>query len=469
MSRDDVPRVPDDAPEPPGLDYPAAPTPGRYAPLPDAHTQAAPRSARRTSRVPDAEAQRPPAVESPWQGAPPHSAPRQATSYPPPPPVSPGAATHPGVRASFAPLVVAAIVLAGLTVVLTLLGRYALLAWLTGVPGFVVSLIAVVQGARPRAAAAAAMIATVVAGIVSVGVFAVSIRDDGGSSSVAQPSATPSYGTLAADGAIGDGVWRVGQDAEAGLYRVTAPVQPTRSYLGCSWTTYSSDNHDYANVIDYAYYTSGRPIVDLVGAVEFESSHCGQWEPVDPATLFDNPDAPLAIPTGVWLVGEDVGPGVYRTAESLTFAEDYEACDWAAFDGATQAYDSEIESGYVSGGRPTVVLGVGQTFRSSQCGDWVSVDPSSFFQRSDAPSSFTPGVWIVGEDFEAGTYSTVVPFAPQDEYDYCYWNLSASWEDSVWDGIDADYSDDEGTRTVTLTTGQRFESDGCGDWERVGP
>ena len=97
----------------------------------------------------------------------------------------------------------------------------------------------------------------------------------------------------------------------------------------------------------------------------------------------------------MWLVGEDVSPGVYRTVGPLVFDEEYLACDWAVFDGATQARASRLDDGYVRGGRPTVVLDAGQTFASSDCGDWSAVDPADFFQRSDASLPATSPILVI--------------------------------------------------------------------------
>ena len=128
-----------------------------------------------------------------------------------------------------------------------------------------------------------------------------------------------------------------------------------------------------------------------------------------------------------------------------------------------------IDEDVKTAGRPIVLLEGGQSFSSDYCGDWVEVDPASLFQRTDAPETIPPGVWLAGEDFAPGRYEANPDIGASKWSPYCSWGTVEPWYSHSISDKDADFSDEEGPRTVTLTSGQLFSSDGCGDWTRQGP
>jgi len=280
----------------------------------------------------------------------------------------------------------------------------------------------------------------------------------------------PTYGVADPGGEIHDGLWRVGIDIDPGTYRAAAPIERDRDGYGCYWTAYSGSDHSFENIVGSGVDITGLPALVLTGATEFESSGCGQLQRVDPATLFGNLDAPVGLPSGAWLIGEDFAPGVYRTAAEVSMTGDGggSRCDWSIFTGASQAEEDLVDWGMVSGGRPILRLDAGQSFNSRGCGDWVPVDPAGLFQSDDAPRTIAEGVWFAGEDFAPGTYVANPTFGPENVYGYCYWAIAESWEAPAASGTSSDFSDKEGQRAVTLTVGQRFESEGCGDWKPQG-
>lgn len=450
---DGVSRFEPGSPEPKSVEYPAAPTPGLYLPPEVAESPAPGRSKSKRSR---SGAKAPAAPRAPRS--------RSTTSR----------RRASRARTGFASIVVVAIALATMTAVFALMGRYAFLAWLTGIPALVVSVKAVAQRAQPRRSAIAALMCTVIAAPLSIAMFSQSIGDDSPSTD-ARPQSSPTpaiqhvYGTLGAHGEIRDGLWRVGEDIEPGLYRVSDEVDPNAQYWDCTWFTYASADHSEENEIDSMWGAAGLPVVDLTGVAEFETADCGNWELVDPGTLFDNPDALAMVRPGMWLVGEDVAPGTYRPSTPIVLEESFSMCFWVAFEGASSSDRAVVTSGIADGGLPTVSLSEAHTFYSRGCGTWVPADPTQFFQRADAPTQFPQGVWLVGEDIAPGTYSTVVPFVPEDDYSYCSWSIAATWDTGQYQSLESNSSQDEGTRTVTLTTGQRFDSTGCGDWILTGP
>ena len=72
--------------------------------------------------------------------------------------------------------------------------------------------------------------------------------------------------------------------------------------------------------------------------------------------------AETSITEGVWLVGEDIKAGRYRTVDPV----DSGSCYWKIHKGG-DIIDNEI----VTGGRPTVTLKDGQEFTTQRCGTWA--------------------------------------------------------------------------------------------------
>lgn len=279
------------------------------------------------------------------------------------------------------------------------------------------------------------------------------------------PTATPQ--PLDTPEMIGDGVWLIGEEEQGGIYRVTEPLTVDGPW--CYWTTYSGDEVAEEAVVDRQLIDGGIPTVNLAGVGVFESDDCGTWERVETSELFDNADAPAKITTGEWLVGEDVAPGLYRLSSPPTEDDTgFVWCSWFLYDGAGATYTTQVENGFPVGGLPTVQLATGQTFASDSCGTWLPVDPATLFDNADARTEFGPGVWLVGEDIAPGTYSMTEAVKEEDGFTLCTWSIASTFGGAFESGLDWGTAD-EGIETVTIATGQQFESDGCGDWELTAP
>jgi len=73
-----------------------------------------------------------------------------------------------------------------------------------------------------------------------------------------------------------------------------------------------------------------------------------------------------------------------------------------------------------------------------------------------AANTISEGIWTVGVDIEPGTYRT-----KESPYD-CYWAIYTSGTNQ--DDIIQNEIVTGGIPTVTLSEGQDFETNGCGDW-----
>lgn len=69
------------------------------------------------------------------------------------------------------------------------------------------------------------------------------------------------------------------------------------------------------------------------------------------------------ITDGIWLVGEDIKPGSYKTTELVD-----DDCYWAILVGGSNG--DIIDNSIPGGGYPRVTLSKGQEFETNQCGEW---------------------------------------------------------------------------------------------------
>ncbi len=297
------------------------------------------------------------------------------------------------------------------------------------------------------------------------------VTDEASPSPVADDAPLPviTYGVAGPEGQFGDGAYRVGVDVEPGTYRQVTPIEQESDRDSCYWMIYPGNDHSVKASIDFGSATGGLPILTLKESTEVVTAGCGDWVPVDPTNFFNKPDAPVGLPSGAWLIGDDFAPGVYRTAAVIDLPGRGYPCMWSVYTGASHSNDDIIEEDITVAGSPMVRLETGESFSSSYCGDWVSVDPTSLFQRTDAPATIPPGVWFGGEDFAPGTYEATPDFSVPRPSPYCSWSTSNPWYSRTLEDQDFDFSDEEGTRTVILSPGELFSSDGCGDWTRRGP
>lgn len=68
---------------------------------------------------------------------------------------------------------------------------------------------------------------------------------------------------------------------------------------------------------------------------------------------------------GIFVVGEDVQPGTYKTSAVVD-----KDCGWVIYTSGSNGEDQQAY-GFPNGGRPEVTLKAGTDFKSHGCGDWV--------------------------------------------------------------------------------------------------
>jgi len=167
---------------------------------------------------------------------------------------------------------------------------------------------------------------------------------------------------------------------------------------------------------------------------------------------------PDTIPEGTWTVGDDIQPGTYRTAAAVRADA---GCYWAVYRTGSNTRDI-VANDIPDGGRPTVVLNVGQDFYSHDCGTWVRENPTATAPAGTnvaGSNSIPEGMWTVGKDVAPGTYRVAAAVDPGAN---CYWAIYKSGTNAR-DVLAADIPAG-GRPSVTLEVGHDFASSNCGTW-----
>ncbi|WP_024285309.1 hypothetical protein [Cellulomonas sp. KRMCY2] len=198
------------------------------------------------------------------------------------------------------------------------------------------------------------------------------------SAKVESPTATFGAADPAGDDARAELRVVVGVDVVPGVYRTVDERVPDGMDGGilfdrsCTFGQYSDSDGGLDALIAGGTADGGHPTVTLGDGQLFRTQRCGAWELVDEADLFDAPDvAPTTVTDGMWLVGEDLRPGTYRTEHEFT-GEYVEGafCGWEV-DSTWTDWDSEVLAVEFAGPGPgEVTLQTGQQFVSLECGTW---------------------------------------------------------------------------------------------------
>ena len=255
---------------------------------------------------------------------------------------------------------------------------------------------------------------------------------------------------------FGDGRYRVGTDVAPGRYRAVAPTEE------CEWQRLRSFDGPSESWLDDDVIGSGSgftiPFVDIAPSdLGFVSSGCGEW--VSDLSPRITPDRPFG--DGVWLVGSEIAPGRYRTAEPVM------DCGWWRLSGFSGEYfhtgdvgllEDLVDGGYAEGGYAIAEIAASDAaFASYGCGEW-SADLSP---RIAPGEPFGSGTFMVGSEIAPGRYRS----APTVDRT-CHWHRLGGFGGfrQVSLGYEAVDSGSGSTIADIEPSDAGFSSRGCQAW-----
>ncbi len=219
----------------------------------------------------------------------------------------------------------------------------------------------------------------------------------------------------------GDGVFVVGLDIKPGVYRTAGPAAGGSGYYALLSSTKTSDIIDNNNV--------AGPATIMVGpgvkAVSVSNCQAWLWQGADLNAAID------AVPQdqagnvlggdGVFVVGLDIKPGVYRTAGPAAGGSGYYAL-------LSSTKTSDIIDNNNVAGPATIMVGPGvKAVSVSNCQAWfwqgadLNAAIDAVFQDPQGDTVLASamggdGVFVVGLDIKPGVYRTAGPAAGGSGY-----------------------------------------------------
>ena len=165
----------------------------------------------------------------------------------------------------------------------------------------------------------------------------------------------------------------------------------------------------------------------------------------------------LIFGDGLYFVGHDIEPGIYRTKGTDMSLYD---CQWQRLSGFTAENHNIIVNYRDSQGKPNIVeiATTDKGFLSRGCGLWYR----DLVPVLENPGEFGDGAFLVGQDIKPGTYQSSVPYG-------CYWErlngLSRQWYHGRLLNQDTELIVASQQNIVTIEPDDKaFISSGCDKW-----
>lgn len=170
-------------------------------------------------------------------------------------------------------------------------------------------------------------------------------------------------------------------------------------------------------------------------------------QPVAPPTAPTPPNLPEA---SMLRVGPDIQPGRYMSITAI--------CYWERRSGVDPGLDDVIVNGGTASHAVVDIAASDVAFSWNYGCDWKP------YAAPAAPApAMADGDWLVGSDVQAGTYERTDPAGFDD---FCSWERARGFLHD-YDEVIA-YGYPIGPETVRLAAGERFTSESCGPWAKVG-
>ena len=143
----------------------------------------------------------------------------------------------------------------------------------------------------------------------------------------------------------------------------------------------------------------------------------------------------------------------------LTAARDQAKSDLEASQSALTKTQAQLQPQEVMAAKETALQGRETAVTQREADVKAREDAVTATEQQIAATTITEGMWTVGADIQPGTYRTKEPVTSD-----CYWAIYRSGTNG--DDIIQNDIVTGGSPRVTLSNGQDFKTERCGDWVR---
>ena len=166
----------------------------------------------------------------------------------------------------------------------------------------------------------------------------------------------------------------------------------------CVWERLRGFTGGDSEVIGYGGGNRTQVAKILPSDMGFKTTGCGEWRLAAPEfTPFDY------VPEGIWVVGEDVEPGIYASQGDPFNSLIAGQCYWARLRGFSGSIDDIIANNH-GGERQVVAIKSSDVgFETRGCEEWVPI--ADTISSVDGPNyELGNGTWLVGAEAKPGVY-----------------------------------------------------------------
>ncbi len=282
---------------------------------------------------------------------------------------------------------------------------------------------------------------------------------------------TPDLSPVLAPGdSVSNGMFIVGVDLAPGRYRALTPGD----LRWCYWSRLSGFGGTSQEVLGHLYgyptYLRGASLIVEIEPSDagfYTSEACGEWVP-DTGQHVDWPNDQLR--DGVYYVGREVAPGLYRAASPSP--HDWTGCSWwrlSGFGGSEEEFLGSFTATWDTDSSIVEIASTDAGFASSGCGRWTT-DLTPLIAPGDP---FADGAWLVGTEIAPGQYRNAPGYTDSEgryrEYE-CTWRRVSGFGGSEAEIIEADSAEHGAVMTVDVAAADAgFVSRGCGTWTPAEP
>ena len=187
---------------------------------------------------------------------------------------------------------------------------------------------------------------------------------------------------------IKSGQYLVGSEIKAGFYRTNTS--------SCYYSRLKGFSASLDDIISNGSTGANGGVVEILATDKGFSSRC-TWYRIDPTVLATPSATKSTIASGLWFVGAEVKPGIYRTTAK--------GCYYSLLSGFQGGIDDIIVNG--SSGDNGGILEIVSSDKaiSSRC-DWTLISVDVIRTATTTSTKIESGQWIVGGEIAAGTYRT---------------------------------------------------------------
>jgi hypothetical protein len=187
---------------------------------------------------------------------------------------------------------------------------------------------------------------------------------------------------------IKSGQYLVGTEIKPGFYRTNSN--------NCYYSRLSGFSSGIGDIISIGSTGANGGAIEILGTDKGFSSRC-TWYRIDPSVLATPTATKSTIASGMWFVGAEVKPGIYRTAAK--------GCYYSLLSGFQGEIDDIIVNG--SSGDNGGILEITATDKaiSSRC-DWALITVDTIRSGTTTSNKIESGQWIIGGEIAPGTYRT---------------------------------------------------------------